>query len=356
MSGAVGFSDASRTLGRAARPHDCAIVGDGNNVAASLAHAAAACWASTCTWRARMAITLPHHRRSARQPTRHGTARGCGSSQKRPTRSQASTRSTPIRGRRWGGKRKRASGAQIFAPYQVNDSLMALAEAGRAVHALPAGASRRGSHRRSLRITGIGGVRSGRKPSALSESAALDAAVPGGPLAIIGAMAAPWLDHYDDGVPTTLSPYPSQTLLDHLADAARDQPDRPALLFKGATMTFARLGSRRAMHLPSALASLGVTRGDRRRAAAAQLSAVFRRAVRRLEARRHRRAAQSDLHRARARRADRQRGHRDNRHADAILSTRRSASSRGRSCGAIIATNIKDYFPPLLRILFTLVS
>ena len=54
-------------------------------------------------------------------------------------------------------------------------------------------------------------------------------------------MAAPWLDHYDEGVPKTLSPYPSLTLLDHLADAARDHADRPALLFKGATMSFARL-------------------------------------------------------------------------------------------------------------------
>ena len=48
----------------------------------------------------------------------------------------------------------------------------------------------------------------------------------------------PWLAHYDADVPRTLTPYPSRTLLDYLADAAREQPRAPALLFKGATTTF----------------------------------------------------------------------------------------------------------------------
>ena len=74
-------------------------------------------------------------------------------------------------------------------------------------------------------------------------------------------MAAPWLDHYDEGVPKTLSPYPSLTLLDHLAAAARDHADLPALFFKGATMTFARL-EQESDAFAVALASLGVKRGD----------------------------------------------------------------------------------------------
>ena len=32
----------------------------------------------------------------------------------------------------------------------------------------------------------------------------------------------PWLGHYDPGVPATLAPYPSRTLLDYVADTARD--------------------------------------------------------------------------------------------------------------------------------------
>lgn len=75
-------------------------------------------------------------------------------------------------------------------------------------------------------------------------------------------MAAPWLDHYDEGVPPTLSPYPSLTLLDHLAEAARDHADLPIVLFKGASMTFARL-EQESDALAVALASLGVKRGDR---------------------------------------------------------------------------------------------
>ena len=54
-------------------------------------------------------------------------------------------------------------------------------------------------------------------------------------------IARPWFDHYDAGVPKTLAPYPERTLLDYLADSARRCGDRPALLFKGATVTYAWL-------------------------------------------------------------------------------------------------------------------
>ena len=52
---------------------------------------------------------------------------------------------------------------------------------------------------------------------------------------------APWLAHYDAGVPATLGPYPNRTLLDYVADTARERPDHPALLFKGATVTYGQL-------------------------------------------------------------------------------------------------------------------
>lgn len=51
----------------------------------------------------------------------------------------------------------------------------------------------------------------------------------------------PWLASYDHGVPATLAPYPNRTILDYVSDLARSSPDRPALLFKGATMTWAEL-------------------------------------------------------------------------------------------------------------------
>jgi long-chain acyl-CoA synthetase len=73
---------------------------------------------------------------------------------------------------------------------------------------------------------------------------------------------APWLSHYDPGVPATLAPYPDRTLLDYLADAARARPNRPAILFKGAAVTYAELETL-SNACASALAALGVRRGDR---------------------------------------------------------------------------------------------
>ena len=51
----------------------------------------------------------------------------------------------------------------------------------------------------------------------------------------------PWLKHYDHGVPSTLAPYPERTLVDYIGDAAREQPDHPALLFKGSRVTYGEL-------------------------------------------------------------------------------------------------------------------
>jgi long-chain acyl-CoA synthetase len=74
--------------------------------------------------------------------------------------------------------------------------------------------------------------------------------------------AAPWVSHYDAGVPATLEPYPERTLVDVLAEFARTQPNRPATLFKGATVTYGQL-ERLSDACASALAALGVRRGDR---------------------------------------------------------------------------------------------
>jgi len=75
-------------------------------------------------------------------------------------------------------------------------------------------------------------------------------------------MKAPWLEHYDPGVPRTLAPYPSRTLVDYLSDNARTHPDAPALLFKGARLSYAEL-ERASDDCASAFAALGVKRGDR---------------------------------------------------------------------------------------------
>ena len=76
-------------------------------------------------------------------------------------------------------------------------------------------------------------------------------------------MTAPqWLQGYDEGVPASLEPYPERTLLDYLSESARNWPDRPFLLFKGATVTYSQL-ERESDSLAAALVAVGVKRGDR---------------------------------------------------------------------------------------------
>ena len=71
-----------------------------------------------------------------------------------------------------------------------------------------------------------------------------------------------WLAHYDAGVRRSLEPYPDRTLLDYLSDLARDHGSKPALLFKGGAMSYARLEAE-STAFAAALAALGVAKGDR---------------------------------------------------------------------------------------------
>ncbi len=73
---------------------------------------------------------------------------------------------------------------------------------------------------------------------------------------------APWLDHYDPGVPRTLLPYPDRTLLDYVREAAERGPERTAVLFRGAALSNARL-ERESDSLAAALVARGLRKGDR---------------------------------------------------------------------------------------------
>jgi long-chain acyl-CoA synthetase len=71
-----------------------------------------------------------------------------------------------------------------------------------------------------------------------------------------------WTRHYDSGVPTTLVPYPNKTLVDYLREHATSNPDAVAIVFQGARIsrgTLDRLSDRFA----SALVRYGVRAGDR---------------------------------------------------------------------------------------------
>ncbi len=71
----------------------------------------------------------------------------------------------------------------------------------------------------------------------------------------------PWLAHYDPGVPHSLAPYPQTSLLDIIQATAEARPNHPALLFKGNELNYASL-ERLTNEFAAALAGLGVRKGE----------------------------------------------------------------------------------------------
>jgi long-chain acyl-CoA synthetase len=164
---------------------------------------------------------------------------------------------------------------------------------------------------------------------------------------------APWLAHYDTGVPPSLAPYPARTLLDYLSDLVRDRPAGIALLFKGATVSWSAL-DRQSDAFAAALSSLGVSPGDRVAlllpncpqlviaelaawkigAIAAPINPIY---------------TEHELEGAL----------RDNGIETVVTLTRfytRVKRVQARTAlRRVIASNIKEYFPPVLKVLFTLV-
>ena len=72
----------------------------------------------------------------------------------------------------------------------------------------------------------------------------------------------PWLKHYDAGVPHSLKPYPQKTLLDIVNETTSQRPNHPALLFKGAVMTYSQL-EQLSNDFAHALIKMGVKKMDR---------------------------------------------------------------------------------------------
>ena len=70
----------------------------------------------------------------------------------------------------------------------------------------------------------------------------------------------PWLKHYDPGVPYHIE-YPPVPLFYFMEEAARKSPDRPCAIFKGARITYAEMNAL-TDRLAAGLAELGVKKGD----------------------------------------------------------------------------------------------
>jgi long-chain acyl-CoA synthetase len=72
----------------------------------------------------------------------------------------------------------------------------------------------------------------------------------------------PWLKKYDKGVPYSLQPYPEQTLLDVVRDTVRQRPNHPAVIFKGTRLSYAEL-ERLSDAFAHGLLWQGIRKGDR---------------------------------------------------------------------------------------------
>ena len=138
--------------------------GDSNNVLTSWVHAAGKLGF-------KMRVARPKELARARGRARMGARRQGRCRIRRRSASGGGGRGLR-RLRRLGldGRRGRApSGTICSRAYQVNARLMARAEKGRDLHALPARPSRRGSHRRGDRRPAIRGVRRSGEPPARAE-------------------------------------------------------------------------------------------------------------------------------------------------------------------------------------------
>ena len=72
----------------------------------------------------------------------------------------------------------------------------------------------------------------------------------------------PWLKHYEPGLPHTLRPYPECTLLDVMSDTVRQRPEHTALIFKGTRISYAQL-EQLTNAFAAALVAQGVKKRDR---------------------------------------------------------------------------------------------
>jgi long-chain acyl-CoA synthetase len=164
--------------------------------------------------------------------------------------------------------------------------------------------------------------------------------------------AKPWLANYDSDVPPSVAPYPERTLLDYLDDLAAGHGHEPALLFKGTSLTYGQLQSQ-SDAFAAALVELGVRPRDRVALVLPNAPQFF--------------ICEFGAWKAGATVVPLNPIYSEREFEHALESTRaevlitltpfyqRLKQVQGRThVRHVIATNIKEYLPPALRVLFTL--
>jgi long-chain acyl-CoA synthetase len=165
-------------------------------------------------------------------------------------------------------------------------------------------------------------------------------------------MSAPWLEHYDPGIPRSLGTYLEKTLVDVLAERVQQEPAAVALVFKGRKISVPEI-DRASDALAHSFARLGVKFGDRValvlpnapqfiicQFAAWKIGAIV--------------APQNPLYTDRELEESLAASQPETIVTLTPFYERVKRLQRAAGVKRVIATSIKEYFPPTLRVLFTL--
>lgn len=165
-------------------------------------------------------------------------------------------------------------------------------------------------------------------------------------------MVHPWVARYDSDVRPSVAPYPDKTLIEYLEALAAEHGHATALLFKGAKMTYGQLEAE-STAFAAALAAMGVGPGDRVAVLMPNCPQFFVAEfgiwkaggiVVALNPIYSEREIETALNGAGAETVV----------TLSLFYTRVKAAQTRTRVRRVIATSIKEYLPPLLRVLFTL--
>jgi long-chain acyl-CoA synthetase len=166
--------------------------------------------------------------------------------------------------------------------------------------------------------------------------------------------AKPWLKHYDQGVPHSLQPYPQKTLLDLISETTSQRPNHKALLFKGSSMSYAQL-EQLSNDFANALIKLGVKKMDRVALVLPNTPQLILTMLGTWKA-----GGIAVPMNALYTEHELEFGIKECEAKTVVVMTRYYSKIKAIQARAkistIIATNIKEYLPPALRILFTLLK
>jgi Acyl-CoA synthetases (AMP-forming)/AMP-acid ligases II len=165
-------------------------------------------------------------------------------------------------------------------------------------------------------------------------------------------MSASWLEHYDPGIPRSIGSYPEKTLVDVLRERVQQEPAAVALVFKGRRISVTEI-DRASDALAHSFARLGVKFGDRValvlpnapqfvicQFAAWKIGAIV--------------APQNPIYTDRELEESLAASQPETIVTLTPFYERVKRLQRAAGVKRVIATNIKEYFPTALRILFTL--